>query len=321
MATSPRGIRGKSGERALRVGLAGLGRHGARYARHLLAGDVPGAALAAVHRRDREEGRRFAERYGLAFHDTLEGLVADEGVEAVVAVLPPSLHPLAVELAAGAGKPILVEKPLAPSARGARSACAAARRAGIVAMVAQTLRYDATVRAVRARLAEIGPLQSVAVGLRYSPAGRGWIHDAREGGLLANIGVHGTDLIRHLTGCEVAAVRALEAAPGVIAALRLEPGGVPAALEVLTGRRSGAIELVGRSGRILADYVARRAWLDTPAGCEPLPIGEPEPTLPAVLADFAAAARGLRPPAVPIEEGLAAVEIVERVAAAAKEPL
>ena len=37
----------------LRIGLAGLGIHGERYARHLLRNDVPDARLTAVCRRDR----------------------------------------------------------------------------------------------------------------------------------------------------------------------------------------------------------------------------------------------------------------------------
>jgi len=50
---------------ALRIGLAGLGVHGLRYAKHLLNGDVPGATLTAVCRRNEAAGREFARENGL----------------------------------------------------------------------------------------------------------------------------------------------------------------------------------------------------------------------------------------------------------------
>src|SRR5947208_14298253 len=48
------------------IGLVGLGRHGSRYAQHLLEG-IPGCHLAAVSRRDVGGGRAFAERHGLLY--------------------------------------------------------------------------------------------------------------------------------------------------------------------------------------------------------------------------------------------------------------
>ena len=44
----------------LRFGLIGTGRHGVRYANHLLRGDIPGATLAAIHRRDHAAGMKQA---------------------------------------------------------------------------------------------------------------------------------------------------------------------------------------------------------------------------------------------------------------------
>src|SRR2546426_11274135 len=73
------------------IGLVGLGRHGNRYARHLLEG-IPGCHLAAVSRRDVGAGRAFAERHGLLFVPDWRELVTCEEVEAVAGVTPPALN-------------------------------------------------------------------------------------------------------------------------------------------------------------------------------------------------------------------------------------
>src|SRR5260370_30828829 len=73
------------------------------------------AALVAVRRRNRPEGQKLAAAYRCAFHDDYRDLVANPRVDAVVVAVPPMLHPTVVEAAGRAGKPPLVEEPLAKS--------------------------------------------------------------------------------------------------------------------------------------------------------------------------------------------------------------
>ena len=75
----------------IRIALAGLGVHGARYARHLLAGDVCGATLAAVCRSDLARGREFAARHGVAVEPDVGSLARRPDVDAVVLALRPDL--------------------------------------------------------------------------------------------------------------------------------------------------------------------------------------------------------------------------------------
>jgi 1,5-anhydro-D-fructose reductase (1,5-anhydro-D-mannitol-forming) len=73
-----------------------------------------GSALVAVMRRDREKAEDFARRHGVprAYADA-EALIGDREVDAVYIATPPSSHrALALQVAA-AGKPCLVEKPMA----------------------------------------------------------------------------------------------------------------------------------------------------------------------------------------------------------------
>jgi len=309
------------------IGLAGLGRHGRRYARHLLRGDVPEARLVAVHRRDAVAGAAWAAEHGVRFHATLEELAADEGVAALVGVLPPTEHPRLVRLAAERRKPVLVEKPLAATADGAREAVRAAETAGIPAMVAQTLRFDATIASVRAALPALGALRFLMVAQRYHPSGRGWLQDPAQGGLLLNIGVHGADLVHHLTGEPVTDVRALARGPidrpgeSVVALLRTASSGTLAVLHVSSecGGRSGRLELAGERGRIEADYLAGRVERIDAGGSTSSDRPRSIPTVAAALSAFARAVAGRTPVAVPLRDGLAAVELVERIRRAAFE--
>src|SRR5438445_12360851 len=97
--------------RRLAVGLIGAGKHGQRYAHHIRA-DVPELALAALSRRDAARGREQARALGCRFHDDWAALVADPAVEAVIAVVPPMLHPALGRAVAAPREPLLIARPL-----------------------------------------------------------------------------------------------------------------------------------------------------------------------------------------------------------------
>ena len=71
------------------------------------------------------------------------------GVDAVVVATPPSTHVTVALEAIHAGKHVLVEKPLAPTAEGARRLIAAAADAGVALMVGHTFEYNPAVRKLR----------------------------------------------------------------------------------------------------------------------------------------------------------------------------
>lgn len=180
----------------LAIGLLGLGRHGSRYARHLSAGDVPGLRLAAVWRRDREQGEQQAREWGCEFVAEMAALIAHPAVDAVIAVVPGSLNPVIARQAAESGKPMLLEKPLAATPEGVEAILGLARRARIT--VAQTLRFDPLTRALRERVASLGPVHGLAFEQRLEPRGLGWERDAAVagGGVLIQSAVHTLDAVR-----------------------------------------------------------------------------------------------------------------------------
>lgn len=98
--------------------------------------------VTAVASRSMERGRRFAERHAVdRVHESYEALVADPAVDIVYVAAPHSEHARLGLLAIGAGKHVLIEKPIATSAREAEGVAAAARSAGVFAAEAMWTRY------------------------------------------------------------------------------------------------------------------------------------------------------------------------------------
>jgi predicted dehydrogenase len=312
----------------LRLGLAGMGVHGQRYARHLLAGDVPGARLAAVSRSNEAAGRAFAGEHGLRFAADPRELAVLRGLDGVVLVLPPDLHAPAAEACVAAGRPVLVEKPMAADLAAARHLAAEVQRRGCLLMLGQTLRFDAVIEAVRREVPGVGPLRSVSLSQRLEPAGRPWIDVPGRGGVLLNTGVHGFDLLRHLTGLEAGSLQA-ECARAVarhtedqfVAIVRLEPGGVLAVVDSArtTRSRCGRIEVVGAEGQVWGDHIHRTVTRLRDGKLTDLGPFPHRPTVPAALAAFVRCIRGEIPPPITAADGVATIELCEAVRLSARE--
>lgn len=306
---------------ALGIGIIGAGKHGLRYARHLTE-DVKGAALVALCRRDRREGEALAARYGCVFHADWRALVNDPRVDAVVTVVPPVLNVDIAEAACAAGKHLLIEKPLAPTVRDGRRIAAAVAASGVRAMVAHTLRFDATVAAVQAHLGVIEPLHAISLAQRFEPSPLAWLDDPAQsgGGIVLHTGVHSMDLLRVLSRAEVTDVSCLTSRvltrrteDNFVMHARLGAAGALAHVSGsrALGGRTGLMELAGARGQIVADHVQRAAWLVRGRERTLLEVPPPVPTVRDVLRALVAAVIEGAPVPVTIDDGLRAVAIVE----------
>ena len=304
----------------IRIGLAGLGIHGVRYATHLLRGDVPGAMLAAVSRRDEGAGREFALRHGLLYvRDPCE-LATLSGIDAVALVLPPHLHAAAALECLEAGRAVLVEKPLASDTPSAAALSARTAATGTLLMVAHTLRFDPVVLAIRREAMELGPLRIVAITQRFEPSPRAWLDEPGQGGCILNTGVHGFDLLRFLTGAEPVTIQA-EAGCVVtrrkedqfVAAIRLEPGAILATIDNArtTLARSGRIEVVGEMGCVRGDHIHRTLFRGEKGGEHDLGRLPAVPTVVEALGAFTRALVDGKPPPITVDDGLAAVAMAD----------
>jgi len=312
----------------LRLGLAGVGIHGGRYARHLLEGDVAGARLTAICRKDASRGRDLADRHGLSFVAHPSELADHPAVDAVVLALPPDLHETAATACVENDRPVLVEKPLAHDLAGASRLTRIVEERGALLMVAQTLRFDPLVQLMRRRVTEIGALRTIYVNQRAEPAGLDWHDEAGPGGMLLNMAVHGFDLIRFLGGLEARSVsaeiqgRRMQRTEDELAMIvRLDPGDVLAVLEYArtTSSRSGSVELTGESGQLCGDHIHRTLF--HVRGRERSDLGpvDPAPTVPRLLESFVHCVVAQTRPEVVARDGLATLELVEATRIAARE--
>ena len=310
------------------VGLVGTGKHGQRYARHVQA-DVPDLRLTALCRRDAAAGTAQATELGARFHADWRDLIADPDVEAVIAVVPPTLHPEIARAVATARKPLLIEKPLGATGRAAREVVAILRAAGTPCLMGHTLRWNSTLRAVRDALPGLGPLHAAFVNQRFEPSPLAWLDDPAisGGGILIHTGVHSFDLVRWLTGREVTRVRCrttrvhtTRTEDNFLATLEMGDGGPLVAVNGSrsTAGRSGMVDVAGEHGQLIADHAHGWAYAIRALTRTPLPLPAPVATVREVLQTFAGLLRGHERPPVEIEDGARAVLIAEACRKAAE---
>jgi predicted dehydrogenase len=168
-----------------------------------------GSALVAVMRRDRGKADDFARRHGVprAYGDA-DALINDSEVDAVYIATPPSSHgQLALEVAA-AGKPCLVEKPMATNHEECLRMIDAFRSAGRPLWVAYYRRALPRFLKVRELLREgaIGRVTSVHVyvsdPLAVGEGAQAWRFNPEiaGAGLFLDLASHYFDIIDFLVG-------------------------------------------------------------------------------------------------------------------------
>lgn len=306
------------------IGLIGLGKHGERYAGHI-ENDLKGLRIAAVTRRDARQGRARADDLGARFHDDLWGLAADRAVEAVVAVVPPSLHREVVRACTAEGKPLLIEKPFAINAKEAVAMVARIEGSGVPVMVAHTLRFSAVVQKVLEWAPEVGAPHQIILGQSFEPSRLAWLDDPAisGGGNILHTGIHQFDLARYLTGAEAqevscfagrVATQSTEDSFAATLFLGQAGGGtLLAAISASRGTRSryGEIRLIGNAGQIVADHAHHSIALlqgnriVREEGLADLP------TVRETLRAFEAMVRGNAPAPITPVDGARAVAIVD----------
>ncbi len=312
----------------LRLGLIGAGKHGSRYAQHIVR-DFPDLRLVALARRNLEVARAQAAELGCRAYGDYSELLAAPDIDAVIVVVPPTLHPEIIEAAAAHRRPVLLEKPAAASVAAGQRMLRAVRAAGIPLMVTQTLRYNAVVRRVMEERARLGHIHAVRIAQHFEPSRPGWIDDPAiaGGGITLHTGVHSFDLARILTGmeaervsCEMTQVGTVRSEDNFSAVIRMRGGTTVVAVagSRATASRSGGIELTGRNGTLIADHVLHTARVVYGTTVTALPLPEPIPTVRAVLTDFVTALQRGAPMPIPLEEGLRAVAIAEACYGAAR---
>jgi predicted dehydrogenase len=317
------------------IGAGHMGRHHARVYTQL-----PGVRVAAVIDLDLERARALAEPLGAQADEALR---LDRVEVAAVSIAVPTVRHLEVARPLlERGIPVLVEKPLAPTLAEAQALADLARRYGAPVQVGHTERFNPAVRAVE----RLGVRPKFIESHRISP----FTFRSADVGVVFDMMIHDIDILLHLVRDdvrEVAAVGVNVLGPhedianarvacrgGAVANLtasrlalkterKLRVFSERAYVSLDYQRRMGiAITLdrnvdvlkLAREGNIedLSQFTA--ADYSKMVQVEPLQIDDRDP-LHDELSAFVQCVRTRTPPPVPVEEGVAAVGLAERIVA------
>jgi phthalate 4,5-cis-dihydrodiol dehydrogenase len=204
--------RSVSGNRKLRLGVAGLGR--AFSVMLPTFADDPRVTLVAAADPRADARARFTADFGGRSFATVAELCDDLDVEVVYVATPHQLHAEHARLAAARGKHVLVEKPITLTLADATAMIDAARAAKVHLIVGHSHSFDAPILRTRALIAggDFGAVRMITAlnftDFLYRPRRPEELDTAQGGGAMFNQAPHQVDMIRLLGGGRVKSVRA-----------------------------------------------------------------------------------------------------------------
>ncbi|CAA9546009.1 MAG: hypothetical protein AVDCRST_MAG19-246 [uncultured Thermomicrobiales bacterium] len=184
----------------------------------------PACRVLAIGSRTAEGAARKARELGLdpggvGIYDSIDALLAHPGVDAVSICTPHARHAEDAIAAARAGKHMLIEKPVALDHAQLRAMDAAVAAAGVRTVCGFVLRWNPSVQAARALVAEgfLGEVLYVQADYWHNPEQSGYPgseHHLRRMDASAMLlgGCHAVDLARYLMGSDVVEVSAQQTA-------------------------------------------------------------------------------------------------------------
>jgi myo-inositol 2-dehydrogenase/D-chiro-inositol 1-dehydrogenase len=313
----------------MKVAVIGVGHMGRLHARHVAA--TPGVELLVVDS-DAERAHAVAQEFGgkvmIETSDALD--VAD----AAVIATPQATHGAILRAGLARRRPMLCEKPIAGTLAETAALAAEVRLSGVPVQVGFQRRFDPAHVKARGIVASggLGRLALITL-VRTEPVAP----SSPKTNLLRNTAVHDFDLVRWLSGCEVASIYAVGAQRGggtfdprldpdtVLVSMRLSDGSLAhSTVSRLspTGYDVRA-ELLGSEDHIVVGWDDRSPVrsLDPEGapGLRPWPDWQErfEIAYRAEMQAFLAAASGREDVVVTVDDGLQA----ERIAEAAAESL
>ncbi|OAS21321.1 Gfo/Idh/MocA family protein [Paenibacillus oryzisoli] len=190
--------------------------HAKDYAK--LVNEHPDTEIVAIWDEIVERGQQEAEARGVAFYASLEELLANPEIEAVVVDTPTNLHRDVIIAAAQAGKHIFTEKVIAPTLHEVNEILAAVEKAGVTLTVSLPRLNSPSTLAIQDIIAKelIGQVTLVRTrlshngGISTTANPNGWLpqhfYNAEQcgGGALIDLGCHPMYLNRLLLGLPVA---------------------------------------------------------------------------------------------------------------------
>lgn len=307
--------------KGLKVGIIGTGKHGTRYAQHII-NDLKGQLqLTSICRKSHEKGLEQSEQWQVKFVKDWQNLISSPDVEAVISVTTPNLNIEIANQCVQHNKPLLIEKPLATNKTDATQIYDIFTQSNVPLTIAQTLRYNPVIKSLKQELNKIGTLHSFYSNHRLEPSTLPWLDDplVAGGGVIFQTAVHMFDALRFITGLEVKRVRAssfkkkkifLEDLFTAQVEMQNDVFGIVEASKI-SPARSGRYEFVGDKGLIMADQIHGNGEFVSGPNITPLFKYGLEPSILPLLLDWSNYLLKKSENPIPANEGLAAVRICD----------
>ncbi|GAB4514678.1 MAG: Gfo/Idh/MocA family oxidoreductase [Anaerolineae bacterium] len=188
----------------LTVGIIGAGTMGTLHAHHLR--QIPGVELKGVTALPPTDADALASSMNIQRYDSVEALLADPAIDAVVIATPTPTHADLIVAAARAGKHVFCEKPLARRLTDGQRAVEACEAAGVKLMIGHVVRFFPEYQRIKTLID--GGAIGKPVMLRFSrvapfprPHGENWYRDpALSGGVILDLMLHDIDTLRWYCG-------------------------------------------------------------------------------------------------------------------------
>ena len=182
--------------------------------------DNPDCKLIALFDNNMKRAEALAEQYGARACSSLDELLEDPEIDAVCICVANVAHCEVTVKALKAGKHVLCEKPMAISLEECELMVRTAGECGLKLMIGQNQRF-AEAHAKAKQLIEegvIGKVLTFRTSFGHSgpenwsvdPGKNTWFFDPKQAamGVMADLGIHKTDLIQYIIGQDVKAVAA-----------------------------------------------------------------------------------------------------------------
>ena len=193
----------------IRVGLIGTGKHGSRYAQHII-NDCSYLHLSAISRQSKE-GKCQADVWGARWFSDWTKLIESDCVDAVICVVPPVLNLAIARKCREYNKPLLVEKPLAGCLSDGKEIVRMSEDGSLRLTVGQTLRYNPVISTLKSECSRRGQLITVYANQRLEPSGLSWLDDPEKAGagITFHTAVHVFDALHYITGAKIVRISAI----------------------------------------------------------------------------------------------------------------
>ncbi|MEP7199235.1 MAG: Gfo/Idh/MocA family oxidoreductase [Chloroflexota bacterium] len=187
----------------LKVAVIGVGAMGRQHAR--VYADLPDVELVGVADVNAPAAAAVARRHGGRAYDNYAHMLDEQRPAAVTIAVPTGDHLCVALQAIQRGIHLLIEKPIAFSVDEGEQIIAAAERAGVRLMIGHIERFNPSVIALKQQLAA-GALGRV---FEVDAHRQGPFPDRiRDVGVVIDLAVHDLDVMRYVTGAEIARVYA-----------------------------------------------------------------------------------------------------------------